>query len=455
MSLLGENVIPQRGRRLAVIGTSLVQHNDLASTTKISHHSRGWLRWAHVLSNGIFYCPIWNDQTVYEGWEPSGVGGTTRGFRGLNAGVSGQTFANIEARKAYLTTLACDIIVIDDGTNDMTNFSATVIQAAREALADYYLSFGKIVIFLPILARGTSSWASGGTARKRANYINRMTREYCNKKRNCFLFDWNASWVDMTQATDTIMKSGYSDDDIHFVPKGAYFVGKAFAAFLATILPAAQPRVWSQDDKYDATDNPFGNLLANPFLAGTGGALGTGASGASGVADGMRVERNSGASTVLCEKETRSDGRGFYQKMTFTLSGSAVDVFYFRTGTANTAHNASAGEWMVASCKVDASAYPWRGITLLAQDQGTNGLSAYGMEPYPSFSTNTTNWQGDEAFSGTIETPPFQLVAGSTDIRWRLETRIDTTQAGSPVLKVGEVELRKVTSPLTILGAVN
>lgn len=257
----------------------------------------------------------------------------------------------------------------------------------------------------------------------------------------------------MTQATDTIPKSGFSDDDTHFAPKGAYYVGKAFAAFLATILPAAQPRVWGQDDKFDATDNPLGNLLANPFCTGTAGVNGTGSSGS--VADGMRVERNSGASTVVASKETRSDGRGFYQVMTFTLSGSATDLFYFRTNAANTPHSLAAGDWVVASCKVESSAYPWRGVTLLCRDTGTNGLSAYGMEPYPSISAPTLNLQGDEAWSGVIETPPIQLVSGSTDLNWRVEIRIDTTQAGSPVLKIGEVEMRKTTSPLTVLGAVN
>jgi len=453
MTLYLDAISPQRGRRLGVIGTSLVQQNDIGSTTKIAYSSRGWLRWAQVLSNGIFYCPVWNDQTVYAGWEPSGVAGSTRGFRGLNAGVSGQTYSQIFSRKEYLASLDCDIVVIDDGTNDVGGTAATVIQASREALADYYLSLGKIVILLPILARGTSVWASGSTSRKRANYINRMTREFCNKRRNCYLFDWNAAWVDMMQATDQIMKSGYSDDDTHFVPKGAYFVGKAFAAFLATILPPAQPRVWGVDDLFDATDNPFGNLLTNTFLLNTGGTNGTGSSGS--VATGYRSERSSGASTVVASKETRSDGRGEYQVLTFTLSGSAVDVFYFRTSTADTNHSFAAGDWVVASCKIDASAYPWRGIDIFVQDQGSNGLIAYAMEPYPTATASTTNWQGTEGFSGLLETPPFQIVAGSTQLRWRVEARIDTTQAGSPVLKIGEVEMRKVTSPLTILGAEN
>ena len=110
---------PQIGYRLGVIGTSLVQQNDLASSSlKISYSSRGWLRWAQVLSNNLFYCPIWWDNTVYTGWEPSGVAGTTRYFRGLNAGVSGQTFQQILDRKSYFNNIDVDIIVIDMGTND-------------------------------------------------------------------------------------------------------------------------------------------------------------------------------------------------------------------------------------------------------------------------------------------------------------------------------------------------
>lgn len=454
MTLYIENVGPMRGNRIAFIGTSLIQQADIGTVTpKVSTSSRGWFRWAEVLSKGIFYSPIWFDSSVVVGWEPSQVGGTTRYFYGLNAGVSGQTYLQVSARRAYLATLDCDIVVLDSGTNDMGTVASATIQAQREADADYYLSLGKIVVLLPILARGTSSWGSAGTARQRANYINRKTREFANSRRNCFFFDWNEAWVDKTQATNTIMKSGYSGDDIHPIPAGGYFIGKAFAAFLATILPTAQPRVWSQDDIWDATENTFGNLFTDAFLNSTGGTNGTGASGS--VVGGFQVERNSGSSTVINSIETRSDGRGKYQVMTFALIGSAVDLFYMRTAPSSKTHSLAAGTWVEASCEIDVSAYPFRGVSLQVFDGGTGGMTAYAMEPSPSGTSSTDNWQGTEGFTGMLRTPPFQIVSGSTTLRWRVEIRLDTTQAGSPVVKVGAVEMRPVKSPITVLGASN
>ena len=339
---------PQIGYRLGVIGTSLVQQNDLASSSlKISYSSRGWLRWAQVLSNNLFYCPIWWDNTVYTGWEPSGVAGTTRYFRGLNAGVSGQTFQQILDRKSYFNNIDVDIIVIDMGTNDVGSYDGNTIQNARETIANYYLSLGKIVILLPILARDTTAWASGSVSRKVANYINSRTRTFCNSRRNCYLFDWNQAWVDMNNPTDTVPVTGNTDDGTHFIPRGAYFVGKAFAAFLATILPAAQPRTWGVDDTYDATYNPYGNLITNPFMYGNSGANGTGSTG--NVANGFRSERSTGGSTVVASKEVRADGRGSWQVLTYTPSGAAVDLFYLRTSTANTTHGLANGDWVQAS----------------------------------------------------------------------------------------------------------
>ena len=442
---------PQIGYRLGVIGTSLVQQNDLASSSlKISYSSRGWLRWAQVLSNNLFYCPIWWDNTVYTGWEPSGVAGTTRYFRGLNAGVSGQTFQQILDRKSYFNNIDVDIIVIDMGTNDVGSYDGNTIQNARETIANYYLSLGKIVILLPILARDTTAWASGSVSRKVANYINSRTRTFCNSRRNCYLFDWNQAWVDMNNPTDTVPVTGNTDDGTHFIPRGAYFVGKAFAAFLATILPAAQPRTWGVDDTYDATYNPYGNLITNPFMYGNSGANGTGSTG--NVANGFRSERSTGGSTVVASKEVRADGRGSWQVLTYTPSGAAVDLFYLRTSTANTTHGLANGDWVQASCVVNAAAYAWRGITLYLADQVANSYSSYGMEPYPTATSSANNWQSTEGFQGTLTTVPFPLANGSTDVRVRLEIRFDASLGGTPVLKVGEFELRKVPNTISVIN---
>ncbi|TCU34143.1 SGNH/GDSL hydrolase family protein [Rhizobium azibense] len=453
MTLYIENVVPTRGRRLGVIGTSLVQQNDLGATgssNKASHSSRGWLSWARFYGQGLFDCPIWYDPGVYVGWEPSGVAGTSRLFQGLNAGVSGQTISEIDARKSFLVeNVDCDIVLIDAGTNDAASLAKEVNQAGREALADYYLSYGKIVVLLPILARTTAPWPGGGTTRARANWINAKSRDFCRTRRNCYHFDWNEPWVDAASQYGTPI-AGYTADGTHTVPKGGEAIGKALVEFLKTILPAGSKRVSSPDDKYSAADNPRGNLLANPFLTGTTGTNGTGSSGT--VADGMRVERALGASTVVASLEARPN-RGFWQVMTITPSGGAEDKIYFRTNSADTPHSFPNTEWVQASCELETNDYAgFVGATLALLDMngGTALQYSYGMEVYNNGSANE-KWAA-QARSGLLLTPPMKIATGSTALRWRLEVTFDASVAGTPIVKCGAVELRPVQDPRTLLN---
>lgn len=443
--------ISVQGNRLGVIGTSLVQQNEIGQSTKISHWGRGWLSWARFFAKGRFECPIWQDMTFTAGWEPSGVANAVRGFSGLNAGVSGQTTAQILARKEYLANdVSCDIVVIDAGTNDMGSLSKEAIHDARVSLANYYVENGLRVVMLPILSRGVSSWSAGGAERKKAAWINQRTRELCASTPNCSMFDWNGSWVNSANANGEPI-SGYSSDDIHFSVPGGVAVGEAFATFLTRLLPDPAPRVWSQDDKYDATDNPLGNMLANPFCTGTSGANGTGSSGS--VATGMRVERSTGDATVVCSKETRADNRGDWQVMTFT-PGSSDSLLFFRTNSADTNHSLAAGSWVQASIEVDIGSFNgWQGVSLYLKDNGTNGLIAYGMEAYDGGSGYIK--LPTRVMNGQIVTPPLMLVNGSASVRWRLEVRVGSTgggASGTGVLKAGAVELRPVSDPRKVVN---
>lgn len=437
--------------RVGVIGTSLVQQNDVATSTKISHWNRGWLSWARYFSRGRFTCEIWHDPAVYAGWEPSQVVGATRSFRGLQAGVSGQTNQLIDARKAYLAeSVKCDMIIIDSGTNDMGPVAKEVIQAARESLANFYLSYGIVVVMLPILSRGIGSWASGSAERKKAAWINQKTREFCDVTENCYLFDWNQYWVDPASA-DGEPRSGYSNDNTHFAPPGGVADGEALANFMVRFFPDPAPRVWSPDDKFDATHNPLGNLLTNPFCTGTGGtAVASGATGT--VATGMRVEVSSGAATVACTKETRSEGRGDYQVLTCT-PGATDSLIYFRTNSADTAHTYPAGSWVQASVETDIGSFNgWQGVSLYLKDNGVGGLVAYDMEPFDD-GAGFIKLPTRAMSNGMLITPPIQLVSGSATLRWRLEVRVGSTgggASGTGVVKFGAVELRQVADPRTV-----
>lgn len=459
MSMLPRGVAPAPrrasvlGNRVGTIGTSLIQQNDVATAAKISHWNRGPFSWARFFSKGRFVCEIWHDPAVYPGWEPSQVPGATRNFRGMNAGVSGQTDSLIQARRAYLADeVRVDIVFIDDGTNDMAPVAKEVIHAQRVKLAQYYLSRGIVVVLLPILSRATTSWAQGGAERPKAAWISQKTREFCDRTEHCYHLDWNIPWVDAASA-DGVPRAGYSNDGIHFAPPGGVADGEYIATFLQRLLPDPAPRVWSADDKFNATHNPLGNLLSNPFCTGTGGTPGTGTTGS--IAAGMRVEVSSGAATVACSKETRTDGRGDWQVMTIT-PGATDSLIYFRTNSADTAHTYPAGTWVQASMECEIGAFnAWQGVSLYMKDNGAGGLIAYDMEPfddgagYIKLPTRVMN--------GMLITPPIQLVNGSASIRWRQEIRVGSVGGGATgtgVVKSGAVELRQVPDPRSVYGYV-
>lgn len=441
--------IPEQGNKVAVIGTSLTQHNNSASAAyKLNTWSKGWLAWAQTLNPGMFVSPVWYDDTIRPGWEPNGPGSnSTVYFRGLNAGIGGAQLADIWARRKYLVeNLDCNVVIIDAGTNDVPTSTKEYIVEQRHALADYYLQKGKIVILLPILSRDITSWSSASGYRQKANWVNNQTRTFCTKRNNCYFFDWNEFWVDYNTTTG-IPKTGYSPDGTHFSTLSAYVVGKKLGEFLRKILPFSSKNMLSPDDLYDATLNPFGNKMANAFMTGTAGVKDANTTGS--VADSMRVLRNSGAGTCVASKESRADGRGNYQVLTFTPSGSAgTDLWYFQTSTSNIAHGLSVGTWVKASIEVDVGAWAqWRGISMVLRDNATNGIQSYGMEDYAEDSWPSETW------TGMIETPAFQIIDASSTLAWRVQIKYNNGITGSTgVVKLGAAELRVVEDPKTTVN---
>lgn len=438
-------VSARKGIRIGFIGTSLIQNNMQPAATTLGNSSRGWISWARFFSRGRFYSPSWYDPTVYAGWEPSGVAGTTRYFMGLNAGVSSQTIAQIAARKDFLVrNVKCDMVVVDGGTNDISgSMTAEQIHAERANICDYYLANGIPAVLLPILARDIATWPAGSTQRAKANQVNALGREYAKSRANLLPWDWNASWCDFSTGY-SVPKTGYSNDGTHQAPSGAVADGESFAQFVANLLPESQPLVWSPDDIYDATNNPRGNILTNPFCTGTSGSL-TNATGQ--VATGMRVNRQSGTATVVASKEARADGRGEYQVITITPGNSDSEV-RFQTATANMTSPLAKGEWVRASCEVEISAHAYiRGVTLELWDS-TNSFTTADMVA-DSYTTPAVRWPNRE-LKGLLETNPMQHASANPSCSWRLRIVIGNTGEGASgdlVVKVGSIEWRKVDDP--------
>ncbi|UXN72345.1 SGNH/GDSL hydrolase family protein [Devosia sp. A8/3-2] len=234
--------IPRAGR-IAILGTSLVQQNHNGSDSHIATSARGWMSWAEVLSHGRLACPVHHDPAVIPGWEPSNRPGISRFFTGLNFGVSGQKAIEIERRVARLLAEDFDLIIVDAGTNDMMVETKETIAEIRARIATPLLAAGKTVILLPILARGTQKWPSGGAERAKAHWINQMSSDFAARHANCHVFDWNTPQVD-TADPDGAPLAGLSNDGTHFSVTGGFAVGKALAAYLTPLVPHTAPVWW-------------------------------------------------------------------------------------------------------------------------------------------------------------------------------------------------------------------
>lgn len=452
-----ENYLPPpiNPLRIGLMGATPMNINHYVTGGNLFQSNAGWFNWAQVLTDHLFYAPVWLDPTTYVGWEPDGIG--TRGFMGFNAGVSGQTVAQIMARRDYfINTYNANLIVIDMGANDLggsgINLSKEAVQTAREQLALYYLKEGKTVILLPILMRDVTGpditiyfpgWASGGAARKQAEWCNEKTRQFVRNYPNLYFFDWNAPWIDWTTAatqTQGVPKTGYTWAPNGSTPSGigAYAIGKAFATFIKTILPITQPRLWTPSNLFDATDNPLGNIFSNAPLTGTDGTI-TSATGT--VASTCTVTGSANCTTVATAQTARADGLGYWQQLVLTPGGTSSAIVTF-TNTSDITHGLSNGDWYQFSVKIACDGNASLTDVYVRHMDGTTASTVYNLGMINNGATLPT-----EAWSGTIVCPPLQVQ--STTVT-NFEIKLNTAATGTATtVQIGSIELRKVENPLT------
>ncbi len=424
--------------RVAIVGTSLVQQNTYATSVgAIGCFTRSWIDWASFFGNGA--CEIFDvsDTTNYSGWGD-------RKFIGTNFGVSGQTCDEILARIPLLirNKAMFDVVILDMGTNDMAPLTKEEIHAKRIQAVKMLTDEGLKVVLLTILARDISSWPSGSSQRKKANWINQKTRGYYRNKKNVIVHDWNMDWVDINSA-DGIPVAAYSDDGIHFATRGGYRVGKGlWERTLSKLLPIGNSLVTSPDDKFDATDNPYGLLNNNPFFTGTSGTAGTGVTGT--VPTGMTVERTSGSTcTAVASIVSKGVHGGNAVRMAFTLGGTADEIFSVRVTGSDTAHTL-AGKWVQPSVTISTStaADTIKAIKLVLIDQSNTNNRSETFKEIGSF------YYPAEAISeGQIIGRPLKLGAGSTTLRIRVEVHVNGSGSVAPVVDISKFGVRQIDVP--------
>ena len=418
---LSENASPRaRAIRVGYIGDSLVQGNNLAAPDGllITALANREITWARALYPH-FNIDTWIDLTD-----------SFRHFTGLNAGLSGDTTAQVRARMETSSPPNPDIMIVSVGINSVTSgASAASIQADLEAICRFYLQRGIKVILSSIRPVSAAHLPDGDPQLLVRSKVNAWIREFATTIPDVVFWDVAAAYDDGTGRPIT----GYTVDGIH--PSSH---GSQHAAFL--LVPILQQLIKPFDPGagHDVID-----FFPNGRLAGKRGTSGPGVGGQ--IADGFTARMLSGGATVTVKAAKRRDPEtgGGVQEFSFTLhGGSSVEVF----GLAASSFDVSslAGKWVKARCKL--TLQPWDGWR-----------SLYFNTTYMDWGSDTPTT--DELMAGVLwnlelETMPFRLpdAPGPISPTLRVYLHADTA-TGSGVLQVRQFEFFEVDSPLPAADA--
>ena len=302
------------------------------------------------------------------------------------------------------------------------------------------LDTGAHLIAIAVLPRGGGSgWTEAN--QKTALELNEKKRKFCALNENC-------TYVDVTEyIVDPNSQDGYPlanmlRDSTHYTPRGAFRAGTVLANVLSQLFTPTDILTQSYLDA-DGSDFVYGVESANPTLLGTGGAIGTGASGV--CPSGWRIERttSSPASGSIAGATPVADSGSLdptlKYEMTFTPGGASGEEFYMRTQTATMTPN-STEDFYEALIGIEVDAWDhWEEITLEVDDQGTGNKTIYAMLNVQDAVMPT------EAWSGILRTPFFKSDGG---VRLRLRTQIDGTGSGTGTIRVFKPQLRRVDPEL-------
>lgn len=455
LSRLGKSGALAGGSKLALIGDSQTQQNNLYSLTNrnCNRSVKGWLNWYDFFNGHPFYHPTAGDPSL--AYDTGSISGTGR-LIGCNNGIAGDHTTGMKGRyTADVLSKAPDIIIGHGGTNDINgSVAASTIFANVKEMIDRGLDAGALVVWQTVFPRSTENGGTDFTATQkliRARY-NDMLKDYGLRTKNLIVVDHDILMVDPATG---MMRTGYTAEGLHLNTLGAYIQYLGMEAALRDIIPPAfNGLTFDPNNLYDATENPCGNLLPNPMLSGTGGT--TSSAGVSGVAaDGWRAVRASSSGndniTAVCAKGTRTLANGQTiptQVVTVSCDGlgsSVTQIMLVRPNTQVITTAAAAGVYLEASgyIKVGASTgtHNVQGMYGLLQE-GTTGASNYMMGK-----GDTGDVFLNQAVEGMFKSDPL-LLTGTTGFRfdWRIE--MPGNVANSITLELSSLSVRKVmTTP--------
>ena len=350
----------------------------------------------------------------------------------LNAGIGGESLAQIYARRDAVWAQNPQVISLLGGTNDVAIFNNSVANmiSTWKTMADDILSRG---IFLhaftapPFLA-AYPGW-SLDFARKTCEF-NDYIRLYLAGRENCFLTDLWQLAMDTTGANTNVAPATgvlISNSDLHFTSNFARIVGQDIATNAASVYPPAPYGLKCQGDAFGSVAYR-GNYYTNGLFYTD--------SNADGLANGLTVNQSTGTPTSVNSLTPRA-GFGNWQVFTIT-AGAAGDRILFDCYITTSAVNV--GDYVYAEVDIDVSAATnLRNVMLQLQIIGGSNPSSTMLER----ATVADIVNLPSAFAGTLRTYRIQIPAGTT----ALEAMIfaEFSAAGGATLRINGLQVRSTT----------
>lgn len=244
----------------------------------------------------------------------------------LEAGVSGNTTAQILARVGDVVAATPDLCVVVGGTNDIlaaVPYATTIanLTAICEALraAGILVALGEVI---------PSTQINTATELDAAGRINQWVTDYARTTPGIVPVRWAAGLTD--PATGAPL-TGMTYDGTHPTSTGAAFMGRVLADAIRPHLVDINPLDYSNTDA--------ANGLTNGLMLGD----------TAGVADGLAITAKTGSPVYAPRKRTRTDGHpGEWQEVDLT-SGE----IYLRAVAAGGGAAWTTGDSVYFACEVD------------------------------------------------------------------------------------------------------
>jgi lysophospholipase L1-like esterase len=376
-------------------------------------------------------------------WADAQLGGAMKTV--INAGVIGETTAQILARVSTVIASGCTYCTVLGGRNDINNGSITAatIKANLDAIYNALLTSGITVIAATIPPTFTGSGFVTASASQIEADVNDWIRRRAQSTSGMLLADFAAAIIDPTTSPG-IAKSGMlrSTDNLHFAPRGARACGAALAAALSGRVKTANVLAVSATDcvGINASNN---QQLDNPLLLATGSAVYPATNGYLNGSTNANIAAawellTSGSPSVTPSIVARSDGMGNSQRLAITSTTGSDQTNY--RNRASIASRFVPGDVVRGQVKLSlSSAAALTGIKIwwsITVDGVTYSLHALNSSLYTFDQSSFVDY--------VFTTPDFVVPAGVLTSSY-FTVRTTYSGAGGCTLDISQPTLRKLT----------